>query len=339
MLTLLLGGIAAGVTISGIANAGDGMAKNAEAQKLNKEAEELSNEYKEYLKDKIKESLYALNDLGNAKLKFTGEQLANFVVLFKNITMKPFISPVLGMYDIPQINSDDIPQIESVSLKASDMLKIGTLGTLGGAVICWGTYAVTAGLLGYTASGGLIATNATMATLGGGSLAAGGFGMVGGTVVLSAIATAPLIAIGGLLYKKKAEENLEKAKQNLEKAQLFVEQCNTAITALDGIIRVAKLYEDFIKQMTAWSEYILDRMACVIMKYGTDTNLYSDDTIKILYATIELMSTVKKVLEQNSLLDEQGNLSQGTENDIQNIFTVTGNVFNNHKLQKSLNSI
>ena len=58
---------------------------------------------------------------------------------------------------------------------------------------------------------GAAAYNATMAAIGGGSLAAGGWGMAGGAMVLGGAVVAPLIAIAGWAYDSHAEKALNNA--------------------------------------------------------------------------------------------------------------------------------
>ena len=65
-----------------------------------------------------------------------------------------------------------------------------------------------------TAIGGLsgvAATNATLAWLGGGSLAAGGGGMALGSTVLTGLVAAPVLFLGGLFLGKKGEEAITAA--------------------------------------------------------------------------------------------------------------------------------
>ena len=58
---------------------------------------------------------------------------------------------------------------------------------------------------------GAAATNATLAWLGGGSLAAGGGGMAAGTVVLAGVAVVPALVVGGVFLYFKGKESMAKA--------------------------------------------------------------------------------------------------------------------------------
>ena len=84
-------------------------------------------------------------------------------------------------------------------------------GGLAGAMAGFGAYGAV-GLLATASTGtaisslgGIAATNATLAWLGGGSLATGGLGVAGGTAVLGGIIAAPVIAVTALIWAKSAE--------------------------------------------------------------------------------------------------------------------------------------
>lgn len=55
---------------------------------------------------------------------------------------------------------------------------------------------------------GAAATNATLAWLGGGTLASGGMGIAGGMMALGALTTGPALLIAGWYMGSKAESNL-----------------------------------------------------------------------------------------------------------------------------------
>ncbi|HFI8538431.1 TPA: chemotaxis protein [Escherichia coli] len=83
-------------------------------------------------------------------------------------------------------------------------------------------FAVYSGVMAFAAAStgtpiaalsGAAAYNATMAAIGGGSLAAGGMGMAGGAMVLGTAVAAPLIAIAGWAYDRHATKALENAHQ------------------------------------------------------------------------------------------------------------------------------
>src|SRR5690606_2663934 len=96
----------------------------------------------------------------------------------------------------------------------------GASGALTALAAYGGTQMLAAASTGTAIStlSGAAATNATLAWLGGGSLAAGGFGMAGGMAVLGGVVAGPILAVGGGMLAARAETAVDDAKRNLAKA-------------------------------------------------------------------------------------------------------------------------
>ncbi|ECW8955219.1 hypothetical protein F5R70_07270 [Campylobacter lari] len=134
--------------------------------------------------------------------------------------------------------------IEFTKESVIDFTKLATGGiaSLGaGALAGLGAYG-SVGLLASASTGTLIstlsgaaATNATLAWLGGGSLAVGGYGIAGGMAVLGGIVAAPVLAVGGFLYSKVGEQAFDEAKSNLHKAKVAASEMDTARVATTAI--------------------------------------------------------------------------------------------------------
>ncbi|WP_394211558.1 chemotaxis protein [Psychrobacter piscatorii] len=135
-------------------------------------------------------------------------------------------------------------------------------------------YAVYGGVLGLAAAStgapisalsGVAAYNATMAAIGGGSLAAGGLGMAGGAAILGGIVAAPALAIAGWAFASHAEEALSKAKETREEVRQFVKETDISrgylrdtrqyisriILGLNGIRKVFNNYLKYLKAVEA----------------------------------------------------------------------------------------
>lgn len=102
--------------------------------------------------------------------------------------------------NLPQHKLD---QIKKVEISATSFLASMAGGAATGGVT---SFAVYSGVMAFAAAStgtpiaalsGAAAYNATMAAIGGGSLAAGGFGMAGGAAILGSVAAAPVLAIIG----------------------------------------------------------------------------------------------------------------------------------------------
>lgn len=119
----------------------------------------------------------------------------------------------------------------ALGVDAGEVLATIGAGVAVGAAISGAAFAATASL-GIASTGtaiaslsGVVASNATMAALGGGTLAAGGAGMAGGTLVLGGLAAAPVLILAGVGLQFKAadsetEASLACAKMDAEEGNL-----------------------------------------------------------------------------------------------------------------------
>jgi hypothetical protein len=93
-----------------------------------------------------------------------------------------------------------------------------------------GTASTGTALSGLT---GAAATHATLAWFGGGAIAAGGAGMLGGTLALSGIVAIPMIAVATRLSHKKADE----IRHEIQKLQGEIATLSTLAVNLTDLIR------------------------------------------------------------------------------------------------------
>jgi hypothetical protein len=173
----------------------------------------------------------------------------------------------------------------------------------------------------------LAESDATLAWLGGGSLAAGGMGVAGGMAVLGGIIAAPVLAIGGMLFASKAKENLANARSDRAKARKAAEEMKTAMVKLEAIGSIAEMFRKVIgivdKRMTgilnnleqslaAWENREKDNFINGIKSflgikihpnYAT-MSLDEQQTLHLSYQVAQVM----KILLETPLLVQDGNL-------------------------------
>ncbi|PWK16494.1 hypothetical protein [Tumebacillus permanentifrigoris] len=82
---------------------------------------------------------------------------------------------------------------------------------------------------------GAAATNATLAWFGGGALAAGGGGMMAGTAVLGGIVVLPALALAGVFSHLKANKQIKEIEENMLQVVQINEQLNDNILKLEVI--------------------------------------------------------------------------------------------------------
>lgn len=110
----------------------------------------------------------------------------------------------------------------------------GVLAGLG-AYSSVGTLAAASTGTAISSLSGVAATNATLAWLGGGSLATGGFGMAGGALALGGVVLGPALAVGGFMLASKAEEALTQARKYEAEVDLAVAKIKESKVVLAGL--------------------------------------------------------------------------------------------------------
>ena len=228
---LLLGAsaLAGAAGVGGIAKGG------SQVLKANSTMKELQVQHQQNLarlEKRNKECVRDMDKLGRKELEIL-KSFQEFSTVFEKIKNRPEFAKI-------QKQGICLPQYDGEELKKASVGANTLLGGLGGAA------AGTAG--GFAASGaatavvmalgtastgvpiaslsGAAATNATLAALGGGSLAAGGGGMALGTTVLGAATLGVGLLIGGVICgitggkissdAKKAQKEIEKETQQTE---------------------------------------------------------------------------------------------------------------------------
>lgn len=217
------------------------------------------------------------------------------------------------------IMTEEVKEMESVDMKASDALRTLAVGGGFAAVGIIGTPAVVTGAVtalcaastgtAISSLSGAAASNAVLAWLGGGTLAAGGGGVAAGTVVLGAVtATATIglaaIAVGTLASRFYAKKNTE-AEAYLDDVKVWAEQVQASWTVLAGIKnRIIELHNLTTRLHEKSKDYmnILEELAP-----NFDPN--NEDNVK-LFQQCAIMAKSMSELAQTPILDADGNISE-----------------------------
>ena len=156
--------------------------------------------------------------LGEAKIQAVEGALLPFHDAFRRLKHVD-LEVEVSREGAPPLDAVSVQEAGRLTVNLASVLGIGALGTGVGALASAGTTAAVGGLAaagtGTAISGlsGVAATNATLAWLGGGTLAAGGGGVAAGTALLTGVAVAPAILVGGVFLHHKGGEAKAKAQQ------------------------------------------------------------------------------------------------------------------------------
>lgn len=293
----------------------DAAVDNSNAKDINKDASRIVEEAKERItscKDSSGESLKAL---GAKKVHVLNGNVKRFVDIFSQIKNVDFRNtPGLEDFSRFRIDAQDLSGLREMSNLAGTFVSGTMTGTAMGALTAFGAYsgamafgAASTGTAIATLSGAA-ATNATLAFLGGGSLAAGGLGMAGGMAVLGGIVAAPALAVLGLFMGSSAKKNLSNAHSNLAEAKKFREEMETASVLCNGIRRRAYMFERLLIRLHIMLGSANNGMQSAIDTYGTDYRNFSQDAKKTVGAAASLAKAVKTILD-TPILTEDGKLT------------------------------
>ena len=183
---------------------------------------------------------------------------------------------------------------------------IGVVGT--GAAASSSTLGLV-GLLGTASTGtaisslsGAAATNATLAWLGGGPLAAGGGGVAAGTLVLSGITVAPTLVVGGFYLASKGEKALTEARR-------YEKSCNTQVAKLNTLGEFLKKLEWRIEEFQDLAKKLNRRARYAMAKIDPATfNPTDDAAVTDLTTALQLVRALSEVI-RTPLVSQNGNLS------------------------------
>lgn len=228
-LPLIIIGGAAIASAWGGKKAYDGYQKKSEAEDIHNRAERRYKDRKDSFDEANNVSSTKLERLGAKELQI-GSEFKEFHTLAQELLKA--ISHANHQEIELKIPKHKLNSIERLAISATEYL-----GTVVGAGVSGAAagFAVYSGVMAFAAAStgtsiatlsGAAAYNATMAAIGGGSLAAGGWGMAGGAMVLGGAVVAPLILIAGWAYDSHATKALENAKEASR-------QINEAIDKMD----------------------------------------------------------------------------------------------------------
>ena len=312
-LPLLLIGAALAVGGVGVKKGVDARRDFSRAKDVTEDANRIYQKAQRSLNSEREHLRTRLEALGEAKLTVYNEGLVPFHRAFSKIK-----NVDLSDLDIDHVS--DEPAQEMLRLEES---VIGMAEVAGGGAAALGSGALaglaafgSVGALGTASTGaaiaglsGVAATNATLAWLGGGSLAAGGMGMTAGFAVLGGIVAAPVLLVGGLALASKAEAAVEHAKSNLLKAEAASETMQTAEVAARASARMA---DNVNKTLGTLLERYLVADVESLMRLVQSKQDYTrfERTERDLVARAASLAVTARNLMDTPLLEEDGRLTK-----------------------------
>lgn len=327
-IPLIIGAVAAAAGIYGAAKGVSGAIDHSNAKDINNDARSMVDSANRKVEEQRKATNAILEDYGQRKLRAFNGVVAEFIETFerlKNIELSQ--SPELDKLNAGDFSNKTLTGLRQDYQALKDAgLGLGA-GMGGGAALAFGAYNGT--MLLATAStgtaisslGGVAATNATLAWLGGGSLAAGGYGMAGGMMVLGGIVAGPALAIFGHILGNKGEEALNNARSNQEQARTIQDQAELMTGKLRAIEQVTSLANATFSKISSQLRRAVSELKKVIENNGVDYRTFSDESKEVVFRSVKFAQLLKAMID-TAILDQDGNLVLATEKRIQDVAAV-----------------
>ena len=292
---LLLGAsaLAGAAGVGGIAKGG------SQVLKANSTMKELQVQHQQNLvrlEKRNKECVRDMDKLGRKELEIL-KSFQEFSTVFEKIKNRPEFAKI-------QKQGICLPQYDGEELKKASVGANTLLGGLGGAAVgtaggfaASGAATAVVMALGTASTGvpiaslsGAAATNATLAALGGGSLAAGGGGMALGTTVLGAATLGVGLLIGGVIFGitgGKISSDAKKAQKEIEKETQQTEEICNYLLDLQGTANRYGRKLDEVDSM--YHEHMEKLKWMVVMQGRADWDWYTEPEKQLVNNTALLV--------------------------------------------------
>lgn len=293
--------------VSGIIDASDAKGISDSARDKCDESSNLLNQSREKCNS-------CFEDYGRRKLNSFNTVIPDFIETFGKLKNVEFESnPDFESPDVSDFTSVVLNQLKSDhSLLQTSGLGLGA-GLASGGAVAFGAYGGTMALASagtgtaISTLSGVAATNATLAWLGGGTLATGGAGIAGGMMVLGGLVAGPALAVFGHMLGSKGEEALSNARSNKEQARNFEAEVNLLIEKLTVIMNVVSLANGVLSATITGLRRSTKSLKQIIESKGANYQSFSEVEKTTVLKSVKFAQLIKAIID-TPILDEEGNL-------------------------------
>lgn len=312
-----------GAAVAGATGIGAGL-KGAKKMKNANDTVKLAQERHESnissLESQSKITTFSMDNLGKKELEIL-KSFSEFSDIFEKIKGKPeFKSYDKNGVNIPKYDPEKLSQ---VSIGAEVLLGgIGgaAAGTAGGFAAAGATTASIMAL-GTASTGtaigtlsGIAATNATLAAIGGGSLAAGGGGIALGTTILGAATLGIGLLVGGVIFNFTGSSIANKSDNVWEEMLNAEKTINKIFSHLLQLERISRKYyesiyavnEKYLSNLTILKYIVLTNNKTVWSEFTNEEKVLTENTallVNLLYnmAKVQLVLASENDTDTNTI--------------------------------------
>lgn len=260
---------------------------------------------------------YAITDFGEYRLNSLHQTVGRFLQYLKELKQNNAVKEYEILFHA-DIDTKTLGEMEHIDMVASEALRTTAITGAYGAAAVLGTPALVTGAVGTLATAstgtaisslsGAAATNATLAWLGGGSIAAGGGGVAAGSVALAAVtvgATAvTAILTAGTLVSLHYGKKLTEAEEYEKDVGMTVGNLEKAWIVMEGISKRTSELREVTEELKWKTSGLLDQLGNLI----PDFDFTDSKCVTVFNKCAHLIKTMVE-LAQTPLLDDEGNLS------------------------------
>lgn len=315
-LPLIIGIAAAATGITGIGSGIHGGMKLKEANETMKLAEEMHEENIECFEKQSKKTSKQMDKVGKKELEILNS-FEKFTQVFEKIDNKPIFKTFDNTgVELPQYSAEELKDVSVAAGLLLGGLGGAAVGTAGGFAAAGATTAAVM-TLGTASTGtaiaslsGVAATNATLAALGGGSIAAGGGGIALGSAILGGATLGVGLLVGGIVFNITGSSLSNKADEAWSQMKKAEDEINKICIYLKDLFKYSKKFHvTLVKVDKLYIEY-LERLCTIIEVDGktnwnmftTEEKLITENTV-LLVALLFNMCKVKLVLTSKNETD------------------------------------
>lgn len=305
----------------------EGITHSEEIEDLINSVQSMYDAATESLEEHKKSTSKSLEKLGKLKLQAWSDDMSTFLAnfgAFANVQMKCIDDGTFDFLEKDLTPNQLMVNMKTASVNANEVIKAGALSIGTGALVGIASYGgvmmfakASTGTAIATLSGAA-KTNATLAWFGGGSIKAGGMGMLAGKVVLAGVVLAPIAIVAGTIAAAKGKERLAEAQKVHAEAKKAVAQIETVITGLEGIEKISESYIELLNGLSNQFKPFLKEMESIAKDYTPeadgkiDFNKLSEMEQKTLHlswllAQLYYHSLSKPILTEDGKVDPKAN--------------------------------
>jgi vacuolar-type H+-ATPase subunit H len=311
-IPFVIGGVALALAGTGLKKGAGGVADMRRAKDIVEGAKERHSQATRKLEKARDETNASAEAYAEFQALVVSTTLKRWVELIERMRRRGKLRGVETLAGI-DISPQRIASQQTSVLQAESFLKGGVSAAMAGVAAGKGAAALV-GLFGAASTGtaisgltGIAAQNAMLAWLGGGSLASGGFGIAGGTLVLGGVVMGPAIAIMGFTLASQGEKALTEAEGIRAEADKKIEEMKTACAFLDSVrTRIGELHS-VLDALRVRAEGALSRL-------DPETfDIESDEDVRAFQAAGQLVAAVSEVVRTPILTPDNKLTSESAE--------------------------